>query len=653
MKALYQKIRSLEGKNYGLYKSLADKPWDFGDFTLEFLHVQGDPYAPASRIMVKAPLQNLGYGPEWGGSFERRLALSDYLLRRLCQNVQERFPEKDGAVAIVAPGPEMLVRNSLWIDNGDLRACLQVRLPADGRKIQAEAAAEILTMTLPDLVSASLYNDEPRGKNGTASAVGTAGANGAASAVGTASAIKTAGGMHEFFRVLDERRETMEQMHERGLVAFVPDGAVLPRESGLSERPMPNAVPFSAPPEMSVTLRVGGRDVRGMGIPKGITVITGGAFHGKSTLLQALTRAVYPHIPGDGREGIVIDDSAVRIGVEDGRSVRDTDISALVRDLPGGVSTKNFCTASASGSTSEASNLLEAMEFGSRTFLIDEDSSAVNFLIRDHRVRELLGNDREPLIPLTDRIREFAHPATSAENANAESANAAPQNACAEKTSTGKTCATPQNASSATLQSAVPQNAEIKNACSFIIVAGACGDFLGLADNIIVMANYNAECAKAGDKFTFENPEGNLAPFAAPKCRNFDQYVKPLLPALRPTSAVERQVKVKLSGDTLLQMGFLSSDTAKAGELIDKQQRLGAGFMLLNLCQGANSNNKAEGEETANDESRSIRNVICTLHEKMMNVGFRNLPQGMSREMSLPRPVDIACVLFRLRDYKR
>ena len=588
MKALYQKIRSLEGKNYGLYKSLSDKPWDFGDFSLEFLHVQGDPYAPASRIMVKAPLQNLGYGPEWSSSFERRLALSDYLLRRLCKNVQERFPEKDGAVSIALPGPEMLVRNSLWVDNGDLRACLQVRLPADGRKIQAEAAAEILTMVLPDLVSASLYND------GTANSKNRA-----------PDAKRADAGLQDFFRVLDERREIMEQMNECGLVAFVPDGAVLPRESGLSENPMPEAIPFAAPPEMSVTLRVAGREIRGMGIPKGITVITGGAFHGKSTLLQALTKAVHPHIPGDGREGIVIDDSAVRIGVEDGRSVRDTDISALVRDLPGGVSTKKFCTASASGSTSEASNLLEAMEFGCRTFLIDEDSSAVNFLIRDHRVRELLGDDREPLIPLTDRIREFAHP---------------------------------------------------ENACSFIIVAGACGDFLGLADNIIVMANYKAECAKASEKFTFENSKNGLPAFAAPVCRDFDKYVNPLLPALRPTSAVERQVKVKLSGDTLLQMGFLTSDTAKAGELIDKQQRLGAGFMLLNLCQGANSNKSdseiSNGDSKANVK-RNIREAILALHEKMKNVGFRNLPQGMSREMSLPRPIDIASVLFRLRKYTK
>ena len=585
MKALYQKIRSLQGKNYGLYKSLADRSWDFGDFVLEFLHVQGDPYAPASRVMIKASLLMLGFPSEWGGTFERRLALSDYLYRRLSSLVREKYPDRDASVVFDTAGPEMLVRNALWVDNGELRACLQVRLPGDGRKIQAEAAAEILTMVLPDLVSAALYNSGESKKDGVEPE------------------------LVEHYRVLAERKEILSQLEERGLCAFVPDGAVLPRASGLSELPMEGAVPFVAPEEMAVTLVANGREIRGMGIPKGITVISGGAFHGKSTLLQALTKAVYPHIPGDGREGIVVSESAVRVGVEDGRSVRGTDLSQFVRDLPGGISTKNFTTACASGSTSEAANLMEAMEAGSDVFLIDEDSSAVNFLIRDVRVRKLLGDDREPLIPLTDRIREIK----------------------------GR---------------------------SFILVAGACGDFLDLADNIIVMASYKAECARINGKnvaagladSVFGSAAGDAAKivpglpaFVEPQCRDFAEYVKPLLPSLRPASAVERQVKVKISGDTLLQIGFLVSDTSKAGALVDKQQRFGAGFMLLNLCQNAASNNDADGESA----KATIMERINALCEKIKNVGFRNLPQGLSREMSLPRPIDIACVLYRLRDNGR
>lgn len=573
MKALYQKIRTLNGKNYGLYKSLADKPWDFGDFVLEFLHVQGDPYAPASRVVIKANLSMLGYAGEWGGSFERRLALSDFLHRKLSHLVQEKYPDKDAAVIFDVAGPEMLVRNSLWIDNGELRACLQVKLPGEGRKIQAELAAEILTMVLPDLVSAGLYYDK-----------------------------SDEGALQEHYRVLAERKEILSQLDAQGLCAFVPNGAVLPRASGLSEMPLEKAIPFAAPEEMAVTLNVCGREIRGMGIPKGISVITGGAFHGKSTLLQALTRSVYPHIPGDGREGIVIDETALRIGVEDGRSVRGTDLSMFVRDLPGGVSTKNFNTLSASGSTSEAANLLEAMEAGSRTFLIDEDSSAVNFLIRDVRVRKLLGDDREPLIPLTDRIKELA-----------------------------------------------------AAGFSFILVAGACGDYLDLADNIIVMANYKAECAKftpapSTSSWRGEAPTESTEPAEVTHPRSFVTYMQPLQKSVRPTSAVERQVKVKLSGDTLLQIGFLVSDTSRLNTLVDKQQRFGAGFILLNLLQNAASYNDAVPSNGT--MVQSVAGVAQKLCDNIKNVGFRNLPQGMSREMSLPRPVDIACIAFRLREGK-
>ncbi|WP_405343355.1 P-loop domain-containing protein [Fibrobacter sp.] len=562
MKALYQKIRTLNGKNYGLYKSLADKPWDFGDFALEFLHVQGDPYAPASRVVIKANLSMLGYAGEWGGEFERRLALSDFLHRKLSRLVKEKYPEKDAAIVFDTAGPEMLVRNSLWIDNGELRACLQVRLPGEGRKIQAEVAAEILTMVLPDLVSAGLYYNK-----------------------------SDESALQDYYRVLAERKAILAELEARGLCAFVPDGAVLPRASGLSEMPLEGAVPFTAPEQMAVSLNVCGREIRGMGIPKGITVITGGAFHGKSTLLQALIRSVYPHIPGDGREGIVIDESALRVGVEDGRSVRGTDLSMFVRDLPGGVSTKDFNTLSASGSTSEAANLLEAMEAGSRTFLIDEDSSAVNFLIRDIRVRKLLGDDREPLIPLTDRIREIS-----------------------------------------------------AQGYSFILVAGACGDYLDIADNIVIMANYKAECAKTSG-FAVRNAEVATKQSIVAQ-RAFTAYMQPLQKSVRPTSAVERQVKVKLAGDTLLQIGFLVSDTSRLNTLVDKQQRFGAGFLLLNLLQNAASNAELSDSSSAD----SIAATIQKLYEKIQNVGFRNLPQGMSREMSLPRVVDIACVAFRLRE---
>jgi hypothetical protein len=268
----------------------------------------------------------------------------------------------------------------------------------------------------------------------------------------------------------------------------------------------------------------------------------------------------------------------------------------FVRDLPGGIGTKDFNTLSASGSTSEAANLLEAMEAGSRTFLIDEDSSAVNFLIRDMRVRKLLGDEREPLIPLTDRIRGLA-----------------------------------------------------AAGMSFILVAGACGDYLDIADNIVVMANYRAECAKASVIAGRESGEGLTGSAEAGKinARPFAAYMEPLQKSVRPASAVERQVKVKLSGDFLLQIGFLVADTSRLNTLVDRQQRLGAGFMLLNMLQNAASN--ADGQDPSAPSVVATAEKLC---ETVRNVGFRNLPQGMSREISLPRAVDIACVAFRLRGAK-
>ena len=215
----------------------------------------------------------------------------------------------------------------------------------------------------------------------------------------------------------------------------------------------------------------------------------------------------------------------------------------------------------------------------------------MNFLIRDVRVRKLLGDEREPLIPLTDRIRELA-----------------------------------------------------TAGMSFVLVAGACGDYLDIADNIIIMANYRAECARFNGAEAVQAAAPS-APAGMPTTRPFAAYMQPLQKSVRPASAVERQVKVKLSGDFLLQIGFLVADTSRLVTLVDKQQRLGAGFMMLNMLQNAASNSDGE----AGVAGESVAAVAQKLCDSIRNVGFRNLPQGMSREMSLPRAVDIACVAFRLR----
>ncbi|MEL6543938.1 MAG: ABC-ATPase domain-containing protein, partial [Myxococcota bacterium] len=197
-----------------------------------------------------------------------------------------------------------------------------------------------------------------------------------------------------------------EQLARRGWVAFVANGSILPRASGTDEHPLDNgAVPFRAPEELCATLDTPhSGPLPGLPIPEGVTLIVGGGYHGKSTLLSAVERGVYDHIPGDGRERVVSQDDAVKIRAEDGRSVSGVNISAFIGTLPGQITTASFSTSDASGSTSQAAALAESLELGARTLLVDEDTSATNFLIRDRRMSELVADEDEPITPLRDRI---------------------------------------------------------------------------------------------------------------------------------------------------------------------------------------------------------------------------------------------------------
>lgn len=198
------------------------------------------------------------------------------------------------------------------------------------------------------------------------------------------------------------------QLEVKGLVAFVANDSVLPRESGVSQRPMKSGVPFVSPESMEVTMELPYKGtIRGMGIPKGVTLIVGGGYHGKSTLLKALETGVYPHIIGDGREYVVTDAAAMKIRAEDGRSIKHTDISMFINDLPNGKNTVAFDTEDASGSTSQAANVVESMEAGATAFLIDEDTSATNFMVRDELMQRVIHRDMEPITPFIERVREL------------------------------------------------------------------------------------------------------------------------------------------------------------------------------------------------------------------------------------------------------
>ena len=373
----------MDHRGYPAYKSLAGS-WRFDDYILNIDHVQGDPFAAPSRLSVKAAGRTAGFPAELYGTRERRIALEDRLVRRFHGEAERvsfkaKGSGKSGLIGSSRPGQEILERTACRVDekSGDILFRFEVGFPANGRSIAARELIRILFDFLPEIVRNALIfhrEDAARFRAGA--------------------------------ELADDQAAIREALRERELVAFVADGAVLPRESGISQRPMKQAVRFMSPESMRIVLQLPHRGpLPGMAIRRGVTLIVGGGYHGKSTLLEALERGVYNHIAGDGREYVITDESAVKLRAEDGRSIRGDDISMFIDNLPGGTDCRTFSTENASGSTSQAANTVEAMEAGSRAFLIDEDTCATNFMIRDELMARVVKREDEPITPFLERIR--------------------------------------------------------------------------------------------------------------------------------------------------------------------------------------------------------------------------------------------------------
>ncbi len=378
-------LARIDHRGYPAYKETRGS-YQFPGYLLSIDHVQGDPFASPSRLSIRLRGSEAGFPAALYRLPCQRTALADALLRRFGELAREvSFEAKgsghSGLVSVSRCGPQVLERTACRIDpaSGDLVLRLEVGFPANGRTINAGELEKILFDLLPRCVQRSLcYRSwDPARLQAVAD-------------------------------LAEDQQAIRTALKEQGLCAFVANGSILPRASGISARPMRDAVPFRAPKELEVTLTLPHRGViTGMGIPRGITLIVGGGYHGKSTLLRALEEGVYNHIAGDGREYVITDDTAVKIRAEDGRSVRCTDISAFIHDLPGGKDTVRFSTEDASGSTSQAANLIEAVEAGSRLLLIDEDTSATNFMVRDELMQRVVCRQMEPITPFFDRVREL------------------------------------------------------------------------------------------------------------------------------------------------------------------------------------------------------------------------------------------------------
>lgn len=381
---LIKTLREIDNKSYPAYKQLKGS-YDMTDFTLIIEHVQGDPFASPSMVSVEVPAAKAAFPKELYETDEKKAALEDWLLRVFAGEIRKysfkaKGSGKSGFMGTVMPGPEILKRTGCEVSsNGIVLVRLEVGFPANGRRIQSRELERMLIQFLPEVVSRTLYYDRSKEKQ-----------------------------LKQVAELAEDQQFIRRELKKRNLVAFVANGAILPRESGISSRPMKNAVAFHSPKSLEITLQLPHKgELKGMGIPQGITMIVGGGFHGKSTLLKALEVGVYNHIAGDGREYVITDDTAVKLRAEDGRSIQKVDISMFINNLPNGKDTSCFSTADASGSTSQAANVVEAMESGSSLFLVDEDTSATNFMIRDELMQKVVHRDMEPITPFSLRVRQL------------------------------------------------------------------------------------------------------------------------------------------------------------------------------------------------------------------------------------------------------
>lgn len=369
---LHALLQRIDGRSYPAYRDLKGS-WRIGQLFLHVDHVQGDPFAAPSRVRLEIPV---GVPDRVLDDPARRLAAEDWLLRRFGRGLRgtKRGSGKSGLIDVYRPGPEITERSATRLfDDGAVEVRFSVGLPASGRRVLGRQAWALLT---EDLVAA-------------------------------ADALRLDESFETHIASVARQRALRDALEAAGLVAFVEDGSVLPRASGVDPRPMEGAVAFRSPPSLSVRLETAEGVATGLGVRRGVTLITGGGFHGKSTLLQALERGHLDHVPGDGREGVVSLAASMKVRAEDGRAVWNVDISPFLSELPGGCATDDFSTEDASGSTSQAAAIVEAVEGGARVLFIDEDTSATNLLVRDERMRALIPREHEPITPYVERVRQL------------------------------------------------------------------------------------------------------------------------------------------------------------------------------------------------------------------------------------------------------
>lgn len=569
---LREQLRNIDHKSYPLYKSLKGS-YRFTKYILHIDHVQGDPFAAPSDVRIVVDAKAAGF-PEFARKDSlTREALADVLLREFEKQIHQftfkaRGSGKSGLISISHPGQEVLRHTACEVGTKEITMRFSIGFPANGRTINAKELDKILFDYLPVCVERALYYQNLDAKSVRAA-----------------------------IDLAEDQQAIRGQLQEMGLVAFVANGSVLPRESGISSHPMKGAKEFVSPESLEVTMELPHKGpIRGMGIRKGITLIVGGGYHGKSTILTALELGVYNHIAGDGREYVIADETAVKLRSEDGRFIKNVDISMFINDLPSKTDTHDFSTKDASGSTSQAAGIVESIEAGSHLFLLDEDTSATNFMVRDAFMQKVVSPDKEPITPFLSRARDLY------------------------------------------------ENLGI----STILVAGSSGAFFHIADTVIQMDCYEpvdiTDQAKALCK-EFPIMEEKAKPFVIPQSHRIMEKDRDGATKRRDyrSGAVRKnapeQLKLKRLGADSFAIGKQTVDLRYQEQLIDGEQTAALGLLLKYAV------------EHLVDGKRTITEIVELLQKKLEEEGMQAVAERgeISGGYVVPRKQEIYACFNRYR----
>ena len=560
-KELQKILKRIDGKGYKAYNDIKGI-YNFDFFILHIDHVQRDPFAGPSLLRVE--VQGASFPRELIDNHEKRDAVSDFIARAFNGSIKKHTAGrsgsgKSGIITIDSGNQEILERSCVNIQPGNLEVRFSLGLPARGRRIIGREASRILMDVLPVIVNDSCFYKNLDSDHLT-----------------------------EEVELFEDANFIRNQLKSRGLVAFVRDGSILPRGSGVTDKPLKNAVQFKTPKSMEVMFETPNHGhVKGMGIPKGVNLIVGGGYHGKSTLLQAIERGVYNHIYGDGREWVVTDPTAVKIRAEDGRRIENVDISSFIHNPPLNKNTEEFSTENASGSTSQAANIVEAVEAGTHLILFDEDTSATNFMIRDERMQRLVSNEKEPITPFIDRVRELY------EDHN----------------------------------------------ISTIMVMGGSGDYFEVADTVIMMDNYLPEdVTKDAKKIKEELPINRMQEVEF-KFRFKERY--PLPESIKPYKG--RKIKLDIRGKSTILLGLETIDLSQVEQLIDTSQTRAIAYAVAYAAQ-----NHMDGKTNMKEIVKMVEHDIETKGLDILAPKGRKNPNNIVK----PRIFELTAALNRLRSLK-